>query len=71
MPSAPEPQKALTEHEAAGRLALSVKTLRDWRLRGVGPRFARFGRAVRYMSDDVDSFIRLSIVLPKGAVTER
>jgi hypothetical protein len=42
-------ERAITEIEAAQRLGLSVKTLRAWRCRGRGPKFMRFGRAVRYM----------------------
>lgn len=63
------PRKALTEVQAAEGLTLSVKTLRDWRQRGVGPRFCKFGRAVRYMSDDLEAYIRASEVVPTGRGT--
>ena len=52
----------LTEQELATRLSLSVATLRAWRRRGVGPRFVRFGRAVRYLVDDVEQFVSASRV---------
>jgi DNA-binding transcriptional regulator YiaG len=39
---------ALTETQAAEHLGLSIATLRAWRHRAKGPRFVRFGRAVRY-----------------------
>jgi excisionase family DNA binding protein len=52
----------LTEHQVAQRLGLSVATLRAWRHRGTGPRFLRFGRAVRYLQSDLDEFIRASAV---------
>lgn len=52
----------LTELQVAQRLGLSVATLRAWRHRGTGPRFLRFGRAVRYLQSDVDEFIRASAV---------
>ena len=52
----------LTESQVAERLGLSVATLRAWRHRGTGPRFLRFGRAVRYLSADLDEFIRASAV---------
>ena len=55
-------QPAMTEQEAADRLTLSVKTLRAWRCRRTGPKFVRFGRAVRYMPSAVDDFIRASTV---------
>ena len=53
---------ALTEGQVAEQLGLSVATLRAWRHRGRGPRFLRFGRAVRYLPADLDEFIRVSAV---------
>ena len=53
---------ALTEQDVATRLSLSVATLRAWRLKGKGPRFVRFGRAVRYLADDVERFVEACIV---------
>lgn len=38
----------VTEREAADFLGVSVKTVQAWRARGGGPKFAKFGRAVRY-----------------------
>lgn len=52
----------VTESQVAERLGLAVATLRAWRHRGTGPRFLRFGRAVRYLSADLDEFIRASAV---------
>ncbi len=57
-------QQALTEHEVAQQLGLSVATLRAWRLKRTGPRFVRFGRAVRYLSADVQQFVERSAVHP-------
>ena len=60
-----EPAKqVLTEEETARNLALSVATLRAWRLKGTGPRFVRFGRAVRYLAADVEAYIKASVVEP-------
>ena len=53
---------ALTETQVAEQLGLSVATLRAWRHRGRGPRFLRFGRAVRYLPGDLDEFIRACAV---------
>jgi hypothetical protein len=50
---------ALTESQVAEQL---VATLRAWRHRGKGPRFLRFGRAVRYLPADLDEFIHASAV---------
>ena len=54
--------QALTEHAVAKQLGLSVATLRAWRLKGKGPRFVRFGRAVRYLAADVERFVEASVV---------
>lgn len=54
--------RALTEREVAELLGLSVATLRAWRHRGQGPRFLRLGRAVRYLSADLEHFVRASVV---------
>jgi excisionase family DNA binding protein len=53
---------AFTETQAAEHLGLSVATLRAWRHRGRGPRFVRFGRAVRYLRADLDDFVRACAV---------
>lgn len=53
---------ALRETQAAEHLGLSIATLRAWRHRGRGPRFVRFGRAVRYLRADLDTFIRACAV---------
>jgi excisionase family DNA binding protein len=53
---------ALTETQVAEQLGLSVATLRAWRHRRRGPRFLRFGRAVRYLRADLDAFVRASAV---------
>jgi hypothetical protein len=48
----------MTEADAATRLGLKVATLRAWRHRSQGPAFVRLGRAVRYLSTDLDEFLR-------------
>ena len=50
--------ESLTEGDAAARLGLKVATLRAWRHRSKGPAFVRLGRAVRYLSIDLDEFLR-------------
>lgn len=49
-----------TEKEAAGRLGLSAKTMQQWRWRGEGPRYCKFGRAVRYSAQDLAAFVEAS-----------
>ena len=47
-PIEPSGRTTLTDIEVATRLGVSRFTLRSWRLKGVGPRFLKMGRAVRY-----------------------
>lgn len=47
----------LTESEAASFLGLAPATLARWRWRGDrGPRFRKFGGAVRYASADLQAY---------------
>jgi hypothetical protein len=46
----------LNEIELADRWQVSVRTIRKWRLTGGGPRFRKFGTAVRYAVIDVEAF---------------
>lgn len=47
----------LDENQTAAILNVRVSTLRNWRWRGVGPRFRKLGRMVRYADADVAAFI--------------
>jgi predicted DNA-binding transcriptional regulator AlpA len=47
----------LTEAQAADYLSLSMRTLQAWRVRGVGPKFCRLGRAVRYRLADLAAWL--------------
>lgn len=50
----PEPEATwLTRPELAARAKLPVATLAQWASQGKGPRYARFGRHVRYRLADV------------------
>jgi len=54
--------RILTDVEVAERLGVSRFTVRSWRLKGVGPRFLKMGRAVRYRSEDVDAYEQQALV---------
>src|ERR671938_554925 len=54
--------RILTDIDVAERLGVSRFTVRSWRLKGVGPRFLKMGRAVRYRSEDVDEYERQALV---------
>lgn len=43
----------LTRKQLAERLGIPPKTLAEWASKGIGPRYARFGRHVRYLLRDV------------------
>ena len=43
----------ITRQERAERYGLPVKTPAQWASKGTGPRYARFGRHVRYRLSDV------------------
>lgn len=50
-------KRGLTDIESAHLLGVSVPTMRRWRLLGQGPRFRKFGGAVRYFREDIEAFI--------------
>ena len=58
----PSDRGTLTDVEVAARLGVSRFTVRSWRLKGVGPRFMKMGRAVRYRPQDVDEYERQALV---------
>jgi predicted DNA-binding transcriptional regulator AlpA len=60
--ASPVENRVLTDVDVAERLGVSRFTVRSWRLKGVGPRFLKMGRAVRYRSKDVDEYERQALV---------
>ena len=53
--AAAQPQRYLTNDEAAEYLRLSPRTLEKQRVIGGGPRFRKFGRRVMYAVADLDA----------------
>ena len=52
--------RQLTATEAAEALALKPQTLRIWRLKGIGPRYVRYGGPrgrVTYRESDIEAWI--------------
>jgi predicted DNA-binding transcriptional regulator AlpA len=47
----------MDEKRLAELLAVSLAALRRWRYTGVGPKFSKFGSAVRYSLSDVEQWI--------------
>jgi excisionase family DNA binding protein len=52
----------LTVHEAADYLRLSRRTLERLRVSGLGPKFVKCGRSVRYRQSDLDEWISRRVV---------
>lgn len=57
----------LTEKQAAPVLGVSVPTLQGWRFRGVGPKYRKLGRAVRYAMEDLQAFADDCVVETAGS----
>lgn len=47
---------SLTEHQLANRWCISIKTLQEWRRRGVGPSYLKLGKAVRYPHEIIATY---------------
>jgi hypothetical protein len=46
----------LTERAAAERLGITPKALQNWRQKGGGPRYRKFGSNIRYALSDLIAF---------------
>lgn len=57
----------LTPAEAAAATKIPQKTLEAWRCQGCGPRYVKLGRAVRYRSADLLSWIEAGARSPLDA----
>jgi len=49
-----------SERDAAKLLKVSIRTLQGWRVAGSGPVYAKVGKRVFYLDDDLDAFIAAS-----------
>jgi hypothetical protein len=52
-----DPDYLMTEGQTAELTNVAVKTLRNWRVRGDGPKFAKLGALVRYRRRDVVAWV--------------
>lgn len=52
-PQPPIPSPWLTRPEVAKRLRVAPATMAEWAMKGIGPRYARFGKYARYRLSDV------------------
>jgi hypothetical protein len=67
--SAIEFDEWLSEQEAAAKVRKSVRTLRDWRRKGMGPPYAYFGRTPKYRTSGLVEHFRASEVKPVRAAS--
>lgn len=56
--------RLMNEQEAAAFLAMSVKTLQQWRFYCKPPVYHKFGRSVRYSLSDLEDFVASRKVSP-------
>ena len=65
-----EQKEFLTTGEAADFLTLKKNTLEIWRVKGGGPVYRQFGRAVRYHRDDLCAYAESSRKLNTSQTVE-
>src|SRR5262245_44406805 len=61
--------RLLSPSRAAEFLALSVRTLANWRVAGTGPAYCKGGGAVRYRYTDLQKYVESRIRSTEDAVT--
>src|SRR3981189_394715 len=47
----------LTSPEAAAYIGRTESTMRQWRMRGMGPPFIRQNRSISYLKEDLDQYL--------------
>ncbi|BBO72836.1 hypothetical protein DSCW_02530 [Desulfosarcina widdelii] len=57
-------ENLVPDTEASVILNVAVQTVRNWRHKGAGPAYHKFGRAVRYRIRDLREYIRQNRVEP-------
>lgn len=55
-------QPLLTQRQASEMLALSERTIERLRVSGLGPKFVRCGRSIRYRVADLEAWIASLVV---------
>jgi hypothetical protein len=59
---------SLTPHETAERLKVTTGTLANWRVRGNGPRYMKYGNKIYYPVSEIDDFERRML---RGSTAEK
>ena len=60
--------QAMNEKQAAALLGVSTKTLQAWRFQNRGPAYLKYGRAVRYLPQDLTDYVQGSRVAPGNTI---
>jgi hypothetical protein len=58
--------RGLKDTEAAAMLGLHPQTLRNMRCKGEGPAYYKIGRAVRYLPEDLISYVSDRKIEPRN-----
>jgi predicted DNA-binding transcriptional regulator AlpA len=61
----------IDEFELAEQLGLTVRTLREYRKRGVAPPWTEIGRTVRYHAPSIPKWLESRLHKPVRSLTER
>jgi excisionase family DNA binding protein len=62
-------RQMVTPTELATELGIPVKTLAEWRSRGLGPAYVKVGRHVRYRREAIDDWEARQTREPAGEAT--
>jgi predicted DNA-binding transcriptional regulator AlpA len=60
----------ISRQELAARYGVPVKTPAEWASKGTGPRYAKFGRHVRYRLGDVIAWEQRRLIEQQRTLTE-
>ena len=66
----PAMRRLLWADEVAGLLGVPVKTLYQWRYKGIGPAGVRVGRHLRYRAVDVEAWVEGRVAESRPARAE-
>ncbi|MGO1069759.1 helix-turn-helix transcriptional regulator [Lysobacter sp. CA199] len=61
----------LSTEQLAARWDVTVDTIERWRSEGIGPRFLKVTRAIRYRLSDVEAFEDVSVRSPQDAAASK
>ena len=71
LPPEMEQLRAVGEREAVAILGISLQTARNWRHLGRGPRYCKYGRAVRYLVADLLAWREQHRITPRKEMEGR